>query len=50
MMNEMERFGYAYLKNNTKLLKFWKKRNVLFSKFEEGIQLDEGNFIKGACN
>ncbi|VVC40251.1 RNA cap guanine-N2 methyltransferase,S-adenosyl-L-methionine-dependent methyltransferase [Cinara cedri] len=41
MINEMEKFGYTYLKNNPKLLKFWKKRHLLFSKFEEGIKLDE---------
>lgn len=39
---ELERTGYSYLKNNSKLLKYWKKRYFLFSQFEKGIRLDEG--------
>lgn len=45
IINEMNKFGYTNLKNNPKLLKFWKKRHLLFSKFEEGIKLDEGIFF-----
>lgn len=41
---ELKRYGYSYLQNNCKLLKYWKKRRVLFSEFEKGIQLDEGIF------
>lgn len=41
---ELKRSGYSYLQNNCKLLKYWKKRYVLFSEFEKGIQLDEGIF------
>lgn len=41
---ELEKCGYSYLQNNCKLLKYWKKRHVLFSEFEKGIQLDEGIF------
>lgn len=41
---ELERCGYSYLQNNPNLLKYWKKRHLLFSEFEKGIQLDEGIF------
>jgi len=41
----MDRLGYSYLQNEPKLLKYWKKRYLLFSKFDEGIKLDEGIFI-----
>lgn len=44
ILEELERFGYSYLLNNPKLLKYWKKRHVLFSEFERGIKLDEGIF------
>jgi len=44
-IEEMNRLGYSYLQNKPKLLKFWKKRYMLFSKFEKGIKLDEGIFI-----
>lgn len=40
-IDEMDRLGYSYLQNKPKLLKFWKKRYMLFSKFEKGIKLDE---------
>lgn len=43
---ELERTGHSYLKNNTKLLKYWKKRYFLFSLFDKGIRLDEGIIIK----
>ncbi|XP_050442118.1 uncharacterized protein LOC126846570 [Adelges cooleyi] len=38
---ELEKFGYSDLRNNPKLLKYWKKRYTLFSKFAKGIRLDE---------
>ncbi|KAE9545624.1 hypothetical protein AGLY_001167 [Aphis glycines] len=40
-IEEMDRLGYSYLQSKPKLLKFWKKRYMLFSKFEKGIKLDE---------
>lgn len=42
VIEELKQFGYSYLQNNSKLLKYWKKRHLLFSEFEKGIQLDEG--------
>lgn len=39
---ELKKYGYSYLQNNSNLMKYWKKRHLLFSKFEKGIQLDEG--------
>lgn len=45
-VEELEKFGYSYLQNNPKLMKYWKKRYLLFSEFEKGIKLDEGIFIK----
>jgi len=39
---ELERYGYSYLQNTPKLLKYWKRRHLLFTEFEKGIQLDEG--------
>lgn len=44
-IEEMNRLGYSYLQNEPKLLKYWKKRYLLFSEFDKGIKLDEGNFI-----
>lgn len=44
-IEEMNKLGYSYLQNIPKLLKYWKKRYLLFSKFEKGIKLDEGIFI-----
>lgn len=44
-IEQMDRLGYSYLQNEPKLLKYWKKRYLLFSKFDEGIKLDEGIFI-----
>jgi len=41
MIDEMEKYGYNYLKHKPKLFKYWKKRHLLFSEFEKGIQLDE---------
>jgi hypothetical protein len=41
-LENFEKFGYTYLRNNPKLMKYWKKRHLLFSEFEKGIQLDEG--------
>lgn len=41
-LENIEKFGYSYLKNNSKLMKYWKKRHMLFSEFEKGIRLDEG--------
>jgi len=46
MIDEMEKYGYNYLKHKPKLFKYWKKRHLLFSEFEKGIQLDEGIFDK----
>lgn len=43
---ELDKYGYSYLQNKPKLLKYWKKRHFLFSEFEKGIQLDEGIFIR----
>ncbi|XP_025421482.1 trimethylguanosine synthase-like [Sipha flava] len=40
-LENFEKFGYTYLQNNPKLMKYWKKRHLLFSEFEKGIQLDE---------
>lgn len=40
-IEEMDRLGYSYLQNEPKLLKYWKKRYLLFSQFDKGIQLDE---------
>ncbi|XP_026809384.1 trimethylguanosine synthase-like isoform X2 [Rhopalosiphum maidis] len=40
-IEEMDRLGYSYLKNKPTLMKYWKKRYMLFSKFEKGIKLDE---------
>lgn len=42
IVEELEKFGYSYLLNNPKLFKYWKKRHLIFSKFEKGVQLDEG--------
>lgn len=39
---ELKKYGFSYLQNNPKLLKYWKKRHLLFTEFEKGIQLDEG--------
>lgn len=44
--DELERHGYSYLKHNPNLMKYWKKRHLLFSEFEKGIQLDEGIFMR----
>jgi len=44
-VEELERYGYSYLQNNPKLLKYWKRRHLLFTEFEKGIQLDEGIFL-----
>lgn len=46
IVEELERFGYSYLQNNPNLMKFWKKRHLLFSEFEKGIKLDEGTFME----
>lgn len=46
VVEELDNYGYSYLQNKPKLLKFWKKRHLLFSKFEKGILLDEGIFIR----
>lgn len=53
IIEELKQFGYSYLQNNPKLLKYWKKRHLLFSEFEKGIQLDEGIwflFISKYCD
>lgn len=44
-IEQMDRLGYSYLQNEPKLLKYWKKRYLLFSEFDKGIKLDEGIFI-----
>jgi len=44
-IEEMDRLGYSYLQNKPELLKYWKKRYLLFSEFEKGIKLDEGIYI-----
>lgn len=44
-MEDLKRVGYDYLEKDPKLLKYWKKRHILFSKFEKGIKLDKGIFI-----
>jgi len=44
-IEEMDRLGYSYLQNYPKLLKYWKKRYLLFSQFDKGVKLDEGIFI-----
>ncbi|KAL5241731.1 hypothetical protein ACI65C_009141 [Semiaphis heraclei] len=40
-IEQMDRLGYSYLQNEPKLLKYWKKRYLLFSEFDKGIKLDE---------
>lgn len=44
-IEHLKRLGYDYLQNDPKLMKYWKKRHILFSEFEKGIQLDKGIFI-----
>lgn len=34
------------IQENNKLVKYWYKRYRLFSKFDQGIKLDQGKFIK----
>lgn len=46
IVEELDNYGYSYLQNKPKLFKFWKKRHLLFSKFEKGIRLDEGILIR----
>lgn len=35
----------AEIKANPKLRKYWQRRYTLFSKFDDGIKLDEGKFF-----
>lgn len=49
IVEELEKLGYSYLLNNSKLMKYWKKRHLLFSEFEKGIKLDEGIFMNIYC-
>ncbi|XP_050520681.1 uncharacterized protein LOC126894061 isoform X2 [Daktulosphaira vitifoliae] len=38
---KLEKFGFSDLEIDSVLMKYWKKRFILFSKFEEGVKLDQ---------